>query len=335
MKIETAIQEIEHGHDLGAQDAQDLFDVIFKGEAGEEQIATLLTALHNKGEAVSEIQGAVLSMRANMKPLTPRAGAVDIVGTGGDGYGTLNVSTAAAIVTAGAGVPVAKHGNRAATSKSGSSDVLSALGLNLEPAWEKLQQSLDEIGLVFLFAPRHHPAMKHVAPVRKKLHFRTIFNLLGPLTNPASVTHHVIGVYDEAWSMPVAETLKALHSHAAWVTHGQPGLDEISNVGTSHVHQLMSGALTDFDISPKDVGLPLSTIDDIRGGESEHNAQALRELLDGKKSAYRNIVVMNAGAAIFVAGNAKDYKEGVRLAEKSIDSGAAKKKIDALIACCN
>lgn len=331
MTLSSAIKETEHGTDLSVEQAQEVFNLIFQGQASEDEIARLLLALRNKGEAVSELQGAVLSMRANMKALTVPDDAVDIVGTGGDGHGTLNVSTAAALVTAGAGVTVAKHGNRAATSLSGSSDVLGQLGINLQPSWGVIERAAQEIGIVFLFAPVHHPAMKHVAPVRKKLGVRTIFNLLGPMTNPANVKQHVIGVFDYAWAKPMAETLKALGSRTAWVTHGHDGLDEISITGESLIMELRNGTLSERTIAPAQVSLPTATLADIKGGNAETNAQAIRLLLDGHKSAYRDIVLMNAAAAIYVAGKTNSYGSGLSLAAKSIDSGAAKDKLAQLI----
>jgi len=331
MKLAQAIQTIEHGKDLSAEETCEVFDIIFKGEASFEQTGALLLGLRNKGESVSELQGAVTSMRGNMQPITSRDGAIDVVGTGGDGHGTLNVSTAAAIVTAGAGVPVAKHGNRAATSKSGSSDVLAALGVNLDPDWAILPRALEEIGLVFLFAPRHHPAMRHVIDVRRKLGVRTIFNLLGPMTNPAQVKRHVIGVYDYAWAKPMAETLKSLGSEIAWLTHGHDGLDEISTTGESLICELKSGQLREFSVTPEEFDLKRSTLDDIRGGDAQQNAQAINDLLAGQKGAYRDIVLMNAGAAIHVASHASTYGEGIKMAAKAIDSGAAKSKLDDLI----
>ncbi len=331
MKIAQTIKDLEHGRDLSVEETRALFDQIFHGDVSEEHIAELLLALRTKGESVGELQGAVLSMRGNMKAITVPDGAVDIVGTGGDGHGTLNVSTAAALVAAGAGVTVAKHGNRAATSLSGSSDVLTALGVNLQPDWSVLERAGNEIGLVFLFAPNHHPAMKYVAPVRKKLSVRTIFNLLGPMTNPANVKHHVIGVFDYAWTHPMAETLKALGSHTAWITHGHSGLDEISITGETLITELKDCNITETTVTPEAVGLKNAQITDIKGGDAQTNAKAIFVLLEGKKNAYRDIVVMNAAAALFVAGKTNNYKSAITLAEKAIDSGAAKDKLAQLI----
>lgn len=331
MTFATALQQIISGHDLPADEAQAIFDLIFKGDLAEGDIAALLVALRNKGEAVSEIQGAVASMRSHMKAIAAPEGAMDIVGTGGDGQGTLNVSTAAALVVAGAGVTVAKHGNRAASSLSGSSDVLGELGVILDPPWEVLERALHEIGLVFLFAPRHHPAMGHVAPVRRKLGVRTIFNLLGPLTNPARVRRHLIGVFHQAWCLPMAQTLLALGSETAWITHGADGLDEISITGLTHVTALANGVLRDFEIAPREAGVPLASLSEIQGGDAKVNAAAIQRLLDGEAGAYRDIVLMNAGAALVIAEKAQDIQSGVTLAAASIDSGAAKNKLAQLV----
>jgi len=331
MTLARAIKQVTHGHDLSVEETQAVFDIIFKGEATAEQIEALLMGLRNKGESISELKGAVASMRGNMMPLLSRDNAIDIVGTGGDGHGTLNVSTAAAIVVAGAGLPVAKHGNRAASSLSGSSDVLAQLGVNLEPAWDVLQRCLDETGLVFLFAPRHHPSMKHVVEVRKKMGVRTIFNLLGPLTNPAHVRQHVIGVYDYAWAKPMAKTLQSMGSTAAWITHGADGLDEISTTGETLVCELKDGLIHEFTLTPQVAGFATATLDDLKGGDASVNARAIRDLLDGQSGAYRDIVLMNAGAALHVAGETNNYASAVHLAAKSIDSGAAKSKLDALV----
>jgi anthranilate phosphoribosyltransferase len=331
MTINEAIKIVESGKDLNAEQARDVFDMIFKGDAKPEQIASLLMALRNKGEAVSELHGAVLSMRGNMKPVTVPEGAIDIVGTGGDGHGTFNVSTAAALVTAGSGVCVAKHGNRAATSLSGSSDVLNALGINLEAEREILERAAQEVGIVFLFAPRHHPAMKHVAEVRKKLGVRTIFNLLGPMTNPANVRHHLIGVYRYGWAKPMVETLKTLGSRSAWVTHGQDGLDEITVSGETLVTELKTGEISERTIKPQDIGLAVSPLTALKGGDAESNARAILDLLHGKKSAYRDITLMNAGAAIYIAGKTNSYASAINLAAQAIDSGAAREKLAQLI----
>ncbi len=332
MILDHAIRSLEKKHDLSLDQTKDIFDAIFAGEANEAQIKATLLALRAKGETLTEIQGATASMRANMLPIHAPEGAMDIVGTGGDGHGTFNVSTAAAFVVAGAGVPVAKHGNKAASSLSGASDVLSKLGVNLDAPFATLEKSLNEIGIAFLFAPRHHFAMRYVGPVRKELGVRTIFNLLGPLTNPANVRLHLIGVFDPIWAKPMAETLAALGSRAAWVTHGADGLDELSSTTHSSVVTLEGGALDTRIVTPEEFGLPRATLADLKGGDPDHNALAVREILDGVKNPYRDIVLMNAAAALIVAGKAATYQDAMRLAAESIDSGAAKEKLRQLAA---
>lgn len=331
MTLRNDLNHIKSGQDLSAEETQNIFDQIFDGDVLDADIENLLVNLRNKGEAVSEIQGAVASMRGHMNKISAPVGAIDVVGTGGDGHSTLNVSTAAAFVVAGAGVPVAKHGNRAASSLSGSSDVLAALGLNLDPTWESLEKAIHEHGIVFLFAPRHHPAMRHVVNVRRKLKTRTIFNLLGPLTNPAGVKHHLIGVYNQAWSMPMAQTLQALGSENAWITHGADAMDEVSNTGNTHVVTLGNGMIDEMTIKPEEHAIDLASLADIQGGDAAFNAIAIEELLAGKKSAYRDIVLLNAAAALTMCGKARDIDSGIVQASASIDSGAAKDKLNQLI----
>jgi len=316
---------------LSVEQAQAAFDAIFTGSVPEEQIGSFLLALHEKGETTNEILGAVISMRAHAVTITAPENAIDIVGTGGDAHGTLNISTAAALVVAGCGVPVAKHGNRAATSKSGSSDVLAALGINLEPPLPVLEQCLAEANLCFLFAPRHHPAMRHVAAVRKKLGVRTILNLLGPLTNPAQVKKHLIGVYSKEWLRPMADVLHTLGSQTAWLTHGHDGMDELTTVTPSDVVALQNSAIKTFTLSPHDTGLQPPTPQDLQGGDATHNAEALKRLLSGEKSAYRDIVTLNAAAALLVADQATDLTHGITLAAESLDSGAARDTLQKLV----
>lgn len=334
MPLNDYLSKINARENLTAEESRQVFDQIFSGSVPAEQIASLLLGLRNKGECVEEILGAVRSMRGNMMTLHSPSGAIDIVGTGGDGHGTLNVSTAASIVVAACGVPVAKHGNRAATSLSGSSDTLSKLGINLEPEWSVLERCLNEIGIVFLFAPRHHPAMKHVIQVRRELGVRTIFNLLGPMTNPANVKRHLIGVYDSKWQRPMAEVLQQLGSERVWCVHGEglgrDGLDEVSTVGPTSVVELKDGTIEQFTISPEDVNLPRVRLDDLKGGDADVNAEAVRKLLAGKQGPYRDIVLINAAAALVVAGKAESPIQGLQLAAEAIDSGAAKAKLEAL-----
>jgi anthranilate phosphoribosyltransferase len=274
-------------------------------------------------------------MRAGMRPVSAPPGAIDLCGTGGDGHGTLNISTAVSFVVAGAGVPVAKHGNRSATSKSGAADILEALGvkIDLEPA--RASAVLTETGIVFLFAQVHHPAMRHVGAVRKAIATRTIFNLLGPLASPARVKHQLVGIYDRKWLQPYAEALKALGSHRALVVHGADGLDELTTTAITYFARLENGQISSGEIAPEEAGLGRATLNDLKGGSAADNAAALVRLFDGQKGAYRDIVLLNAAAALMVSDRAKDVKEGVGLAAQSLDSGAAGVKLDALIVASN
>jgi anthranilate phosphoribosyltransferase len=275
--------------------------------------------------------GAVSTMRAKMLKVRAPEGAIDIVGTGGDGAQTYNISTLAAIIVAACGVPVAKHGNRAASSLSGASDVLSQLGVRIGIAPEIIERSLREAQIGFMTAQAHHAAMAHVAPVRRELGARTLFNLLGPLSNPAGVRRALIGVYSEAWMAPIAETLKSLGAEVVWVVHGADGLDEISTTGPTKVLALEHGAFRQFEITPEEVGIKCSTLSDLRGGDPAHNAAALRDVLDGAKNAYRDIAALNAAAALVVAGKAADLKAGLTLAEAALDSGKARATLENLI----
>ncbi|NVJ70112.1 MAG: anthranilate phosphoribosyltransferase, partial [Alphaproteobacteria bacterium] len=268
--------------------------------------------------------GGARVLRAKADRIAAPDGIIDTCGTGGDGIGTYNISTAAALVTAAAGVPVAKHGNRSVSSKSGSADVLMSLGANLEISKEANEQSLRENNFAFLFAPAHHRAMRHVAPARGSLQLRTIFNLLGPLANPAHAKRQVLGVFDRKWLRPMAEVLQKLGSEHVWVVHGSDGLDEVTTTGVTYVAELKDGEITEFEVSPESVGLEKADLDDLKGGDAEVNAQAIKDLLAGEKSAYRDIVLINAGAALVVAGKAGSLREGVDIAAGTIDSGAAK-----------
>jgi anthranilate phosphoribosyltransferase len=331
VSLAAVIYKLRDKENLSASESRDVFDSIFLGKIPEDHIAAFLLALHRKGETSDEILGAALSMRARALTIEAPPDAIDIVGTGGDAKGTYNISTAAALVVAATGVPVAKHGNRAATSLSGSSDVLAALGLNLEPSIAVLEKCLRDIGLCFLFAPSHHPSMRIVAPVRKKLSVRTIFNLLGPLTNPANVKRHLIGVYSEKWLVPMAEVLNELGSEAAWLTHGQDGMDELTTVAKSHVVSLKGDEIAQFTVSPEEAGLALSSPEALQGGDAATNAEAIRRLLAGEKNAYRDIVLLNAAAALVVCGKAADLQSGVGLAAESVDKGAAQGVLEKLI----
>ncbi len=300
------------------------------GEATEAQIAALLTALHLRGETVPELMGATRAMRARMTRVQAPPGAIDVCGTGGDGAATLNVSTATAFVVAACGVPVAKHGNRALTSRAGGSDVLAALGVNMDVPPAGLERQMGAYGIAFLFAPRHHTALRHAAPVRSEIGFRTIFNLLGPLSNPAAVRRQLTGVYDPAWLTPMAETLGALGTERAWLVHGQ-GLDELTLAGPTQVSEWNNGDLRQFLVTPEEAGLGYAPIESIRGGDAAENAAALRALLEGAPGAYRDTVLLNAAAALIVAGRAGDLREGVSLAASALDRGAALDVLDNLV----
>jgi len=332
MSLAAFLKKLNNKESLSAGETQLAFDVIFEGKAEESELGAFLLALHEKGETADDIRGAVTSMRAKAITIVAPANAIDIVGTGGDARGTLNISTAASLVTAACGLPVAKHGNRAATSKSGSSDVLSALGINLEPTLSALETCLHEAHLCFLFAPRHHPAMRHVAAIRKKLGIRTIFNLLGPLTNPANVKKHLIGVYAKELMQPMADVLRSLGSDAAWLTHGRDGMDELTTMATTDVLQLSfpEGAVSTI-VRPEDFGLRKPELHELQGGDAAYNATALRNLLAGHKNAYRDIVALNAAAALVVGGKAIDIREGLLRATESLDSGAAHDTLQKLI----
>ncbi|WP_134725698.1 anthranilate phosphoribosyltransferase [Paracoccus luteus] len=319
---------------LAPAEAYAAFGALFDGAATPAQIGGLLMAMRVRGETVDEIAAAVRAMRVRMNRITAPAGAIDIVGTGGDGKGTLNISTATAFVVAGAGVPVAKHGNRNLSSKSGSADALSHLGIDVQGGVARAQAALDAIGLCFMMATVHHPAMRHVGPARAELGTRTIFNLLGPLTNPADVRIQLTGAFAPQWLRPMAETLQALGSQAAWLVHGGDGTDELSIAAPSQVVQLRDGAITSFEIAPEDAGLPVHPFEAIVGGEPAQNAAALRALLDGSAGAYRDAVLLNAAAALLIAGRASDLRQGADIARESIDSGAARDRLARLVSLC-
>ncbi|WP_323764966.1 anthranilate phosphoribosyltransferase [Marinovum sp.] len=315
---------------LTRQEAEDAFDILFAGEATPSQIGGLLMALRTRGETVEEYAAAASVMRGKCHPVKAPVGAMDIVGTGGDGKGTLNISTATAFVVAGAGVPVAKHGNRNLSSKSGAADALTQMGVNVMVGPEVAERALAETGICFMMAPMHHPAIAHVMPTRQELGTRTIFNILGPLTNPAGVRRQLTGAFSRDLIRPMAETLLALGSERAWLVHGSDGTDELSIAGVSWVAALENGAVADREIHPEDAGLPEHPFEAILGGAPEANGRAFAALLDGELSAYRDAVLLNAAAALVVAETAPDLKTGVELAAQSIDSGAAKARIIAL-----
>ncbi|MFC3569940.1 anthranilate phosphoribosyltransferase [Paracoccus simplex] len=317
---------------LTGTEAEAAFGALFEGAATPAQIGGLLMAMRVRGETVEEMAAATRAMRARMNRIKAPAGAMDIVGTGGDGKGTLNISTATAFVVAGAGVPVAKHGNRNLSSKSGSADALTHLGLNVMSTPEIAERALAATGICFMMAPVHHPAMRHVGPARAELGTRTIFNLLGPMTNPGGVRRQLTGTFDRVWNRPMAETLRELGSEAAWLVHGGDGTDEISIAGPTWVAQLKDGEITEFQIAPEDAGLPVHRFEAILGGDPAQNAAALRALLDGAPGAYRDAVLLNAAAALLIAGKAADLREGAEIARDAIDSGKAKAKLAALAA---
>lgn len=323
--------KVATGESLTREESAYLFDKMMSGEATPSQMGALLMGLRVRGETVDEIAGAVSVMRAKMLPVEAPDEAVDIVGTGGDASGSYNISTCASFIVAGAGVPVAKHGNRALSSKSGAADVLAALGVRIDLSPEAISRCIAEAGIGFMFAPSHHPAMKHVGPSRVELGTRTIFNLLGPLSNPAGVKRQMVGVYSKAWLTPLAEALKALGSQRAWVVHGSDGLDEITLCGSTSVAALEDGHIHTFEIDPDLVGLPRAEPEELKGGDAAHNAQALRAVLDGEKSAYRNVAVLNAAAALLVAGRAKDLSEGIARATTSLDTGSARARLETLV----
>ncbi|WP_165982170.1 anthranilate phosphoribosyltransferase [Dankookia rubra] len=320
--LKPVLGRLAAGERLAESEAEAAFGIIMAGEATPAQIAGLLMAMRVRGETVPEITGAVRAMRARMAAIDAPPGAIDIVGTGGDGSGSLNISTATALVVAGCGVPVAKHGNRALSSRSGAADALAALGINLDVALDRLEAVLAAAGMVFLWAPRHHSSMRHAAGPRVELGTRTIFNILGPLSNPARVKRQLTGAFAVEWLRPMAETLARLGAEAAWVVHGQ-GLDEIALSGETHVVALEGGRIREFTVAPEDAGLDRAPPEAIRGGEPAENAAALQALLQGARGAYRDIVLLNAAAALVVAGRAADLRAGAAIAARAIDSGAA------------
>jgi anthranilate phosphoribosyltransferase len=324
------IAKVAAGAPLSASEAESAFERILSGESTPAQTGAFLMALRVRGETVDEITGAVRAMRSKMLRVTTANDAIDIVGTGGDNIGTWNVSTLAAILAAACGAKVAKHGNRAASSKSGAADVLTALNVKVGLNPDHVSRCIDQAGIGFMMAPTHHASMRHVGPVRSELGTRTIFNLLGPLSNPASVTRQVVGVFSPGWMEPIAQTLKTLGSTRVWVVHGSDGLDELTTTGATHVIDLNNGSFSHFDVSPSDAGLKTANIDDLKGGDPTVNAIALQNVLKGEKNAYRDIAVMNAAAGLVVAGKAKTLNDGARQAEQAIDNGTAKKTLDTL-----
>lgn len=334
-ELKPFIAKIATGAPLERDEARAAFDVIMAGDATPAQIGGFLMALRVRGETVDEIAGAIGTMRARMLPVEAPADAVDIVGTGGDNVGTYNISTCSAFVVAASGVPVAKHGNRALSSKSGAADVLTALGVVIDLPPERIAAAIRETGVGFMFAPAHHSAMKHVGPARVELGTRTVFNLVGPLSNPASVRRQLVGVYDRRWIEPVAIVLAATGSVRSWVVHGSDGLDEMTVTGPTFVASLENGTVSTFEVTPESVGLARWPLEALKGGDAGVNAGALRAVLSGAPGAYRDIVRLNAGGALLVAGRVESLAEGVALAGELIDSGAARERLDALVALTN
>ena len=330
-ELKPLIAKAANGQALSRAEAREAFNIMMSGEATPSQIAGLLMALRVRGETVDEITGAVEIMREKMLRVVAPADAIDIVGTGGDASGSYNISTCAAFIAAGAGLKVAKHGNRALSSKSGAADVLMALGVKIDIAPETISHCITQAGLGFMFAPAHHSSMKFVGPTRVELGTRTIFNLLGPLSNPAGVRRQVTGVYSKAWVEPLAQVLKNLGTEAAWICHGEGGMDEIVPSGTTWISELKGGVIRSFELTPEAAGLSRSKPDDLKGGDAAHNAEALRAVLDGKPSAFSDAALMTAAAALIVTGKEADIKHATDHARDAVKSGAAKKALAKLV----
>src|SRR5579871_1766808 len=333
--LKSIIGKVATGASLTREEAATAFDRMMSGEATPSQIGGLLMALRVRGETVDEITGAVTVMREKMLRVNAPPEAIDVVGTGGDASGSYNISTCAAFIVAGAGVPVAKHGNRALSSRSGAADVLSALGVAIELSPESVARCIKDAGIGFMFAPAHHPAMKNVGPTRVELGTRTIFNLLGPLSNPAGVKRQMVGVFSRQWIEPLAEVLKNLGSEQAWVVHGSDGLDEITTAGPTAVAALEHGSVRTFEIEPESLGIARVKPEALRGGDATANAAALKAVLEGRTGPYRDVALLNAAAALVVAAKVKTLPDGLKLAEHAIDSGAAEGCLDRLIAVSN
>ena len=326
------LAKVATGAPLSREEARNCFDALLSGEVTSAQAGGFLMALRVRGETVEELAGAVSALRSRMLPVNAPANAIDIVGTGGDNTGSYNVSTLASLITAACGIPVAKHGNRAASSKSGTADVLTALGVKVGISPDGVAACIAKAGLGFMFAPAHHASMRHVGPVRTELGTRTIFNLIGPMSNPASVKRQLIGAFSTSWLTPMVEVLSTLGSERLWAVCGADGMDEITTTGPTHVVELKDGKVSRFTISPSDVGLDTVTPDALRGGDPEHNATALRAVLEGKKTPYRDIAVFNAAGALVVADAVASLQEGVARATQALDSGQAKATLATLAA---
>ncbi|HXW42700.1 MAG TPA: anthranilate phosphoribosyltransferase [Xanthobacteraceae bacterium] len=335
VEFKALIGKVASGAALGRDEAASAFEQMMAGEATPSQMGALLMGMRVRGETVEEITGAVTTMRAKMLRVQAPPDAIDVVGTGGDASGSFNISTCAALIVAGCGVPVAKHGNRALSSKSGAADVLAALGVNIELKPEQIGHCIREAGIGFMFAPAHHPAMKNVAATRVELGTRTIFNLLGPLSNPAGVRRQMVGVFSRQWTEPLAHVLKNLGAERAWVVHGSDGLDEITTAGPTSVTALEDGVVKSFEIAPEQVGLAKVKPEHLRGGDAAANARAVEEVLQGKPSPFRDVALFNAAAALVVAGKAETLKAGFDRATHAVDSGEAEGRLDRLIVVSN
>lgn len=333
--FKTIIARLAEGQPLDAATARAAFETVMSGEATPAQMGAFLMGLRVRGETVEEITAGATVMRERALRVTAPEGSIDIVGTGGDGIGTWNISTATAIVVAAAGVPVAKHGNRKASSLSGTADALQELGVNLDIDPATISRCIEKAGIGFMFAQAHHSAMKHVAPVRADLGIKTVFNMLGPLSNPALVKRQLLGVFSASWVEPFAEALRNLGSTSAWVVHGSDGMDEITTTGPSAVAELKDGKIRVFEVTPEEAGLRRASIEELKGGSPAENAAAIRRLFDGEAGAYRDIVLLNTAAALIVADKASNLKEGVDAAAKIVDSGAARETLSKLIAASN
>ncbi len=329
--LKPLIAAVAAGRALDEKQAEQAFDILMSGDATPSQIGGFLMALRVRGETVPEIVGAVRAMRAKMLRVEAPEGSIDTCGTGGDGSGTLNISTGAAIVTAAAGVPVAKHGNRAASSKTGAADVLAALGVNIEADMALVREALWRANICFLMAPRHHNAMRHVGPSRVELGTRTIFNLMGPLSNPAGARRQLVGVFAKQWVRPLAEVLGRLGTERAWVVHGSDGIDEITTTGATHVAELRDGKVVEFEVTPEAAGLARAEPATLKGADAATNAAAITELLAGRPGPYRDIVLLNSAAALLLAGMADSLKSGVATAARAIDGGKAKATLAELV----
>lgn len=334
-EIDHLVIKAAEGHHLSRIESARAFQIIMAGGATPAQMAALLVALHTKGESVGEIIGAAQVLRAKMEPFPTTGGVIDVCGTGGDGKGMLNISTAVAIVVAACGVNVAKHGNKSVSSRSGSADVLSALGVNVQAEKPQAQKALAEAGITFLFAPQYHKAMRHIAPVRQELGIRTIFNLLGPLANPAKPQWQLMGVYDRSLLLPMAQAIGALGAERAWVVHGSDGSDELCSSGISHVAIWENNSVRMMEIAPEDARLPRHAPEALKGGKPEENARHLTQLLSGKQSAYRDTVLLNAAAALMIAAKATTLEQGASLAASAIDSGKASDTLSRLVTITN